>query len=108
MTPARALPRCSGGQALANAAPGTQLRIRIAAQDVMLARDRPSGLSALNILPATVASLHFGEGPGAMVELHPGQNLLLARITRRSALALNLPPRPARFCRSEIRLRRTR
>ena len=74
----------------------------------MLTRDRPSGLSALNILPAAVASLHLGEGPGAIVQLHLGQDLLLARITRRSALALNLTPRPARFYRSEIRLRRTR
>ena len=74
------------------ASPGTQLRIRIAAQDVMLALDRPVGVSALNILPATVASLHMGDGPGAMVQLHLGTDLLLARITRRSAVAMGLTP----------------
>lgn len=74
------------------AAPGTWLRIRIAAQDVMLARDRPTGISALNILPATVTALRLGEGPGATVQLRAGEDLILARITRRSAEALALAP----------------
>lgn len=72
------------------APPGTELRIRIAAQDVILSRSRPEGLSALNILPATVASLRVGDGPGALVQLQIGPDLLLARITRRSADALGL------------------
>lgn len=75
-----------------NAAIGTVLRIRIAAHDVILSRSRPEGLSALNILPATVTALHLGEGPGAMVQMRAGQDLLLARITRRSATALALKP----------------
>ena len=71
---------------------GTTLRIRIAAQDVILSRERPTGLSALNILPATVASLRLGDGPGALIQLHLGHDLLLARITRRSAENLGLQP----------------
>lgn len=71
---------------------GTQLRIRIAAQDVILSRDRPEGLSALNVLPATVTALHLGEGPGVAVALRAGDDALLARITRRSADALGLAP----------------
>lgn len=69
---------------------GTQLRIRIHAQDVILSRTRPIGLSALNILPATVTALRVGDGPGALVQLRAGDDLLLARITRRSVAALDL------------------
>jgi molybdate transport system ATP-binding protein len=59
---------------------------------VILSRSRPHGLSALNILPATVTELRRGDGPGAMVQLRAGNDLLLARITRRSADALGLEP----------------
>ncbi len=69
---------------------GSTVRIRIAAQDVMLALTRPAGVSALNILPAVVTALRMGDGPGAMVQLRAGDDLLLARITRRSAEALGL------------------
>lgn len=69
---------------------GTGLRLRIEAQDVMIATENPSGISALNVLPATVAALRMGDGPGTLVQLRAGDNLLLARITRRSALALDL------------------
>ena len=69
-----------------------ELRIRIAAQDVILSRTRPEGLSALNILPGTVTEVHQGEGPGVAVALRSGSDLLLARITRRSAEALDLAP----------------
>ncbi|MDN5787383.1 molybdenum ABC transporter ATP-binding protein [Pseudorhodobacter sp.] len=75
-----------------DAAIGTSLRIRILAQDVILSRTAPTGLSALNILPATVTELHSGSGPGALVQLRTGDELILARITRRSATALDLAP----------------
>lgn len=73
-----------------DAAIGAKVRVRIAAQDVILARSRPQGLSALNILPATVTALRLGEGPGALVQMQVGSDLLLARITRRSATNLAL------------------
>jgi molybdate transport system ATP-binding protein len=79
------LPRIPG-------ATGRTVRVRIAAQDVILARARPEGLSALNILPATVSALHDGQGPGVLVQLDLGAEFLLARVTRRSALALGLAP----------------
>lgn len=78
---------------------GTALRVRIAAQDVILARGRPEGLSALNILPGVVSAVRTGEGPGALVQIALGQGalgqgvggeFLLARVTRRSAMALGL------------------
>lgn len=74
------------------APPGARVRVRIAAQDIILARGRPSGLSALNILPAEVVALRLGEGPGVLVQLRLGEDLLLARLTRRSAQALQLAP----------------
>jgi molybdate transport system ATP-binding protein len=77
--------------------PGASLRIRIAAQEVILSRHRPEGLSALNILPGTVDSLREGEGPGAMVSLDTPAGRVLARITRRSAQALDLAPGTACF-----------
>jgi molybdate transport system ATP-binding protein len=71
---------------------GTLVRVRILAQDVMLALARPDGISALNILPATVQEVREGEGPGALVRLDTGGELILARITRRSASALGIAP----------------
>lgn len=67
---------------------GTPLRLRIDAQDVMLAARRPQAISALNVLPATVTGVRLGEGPGAMVQLRTPGGPVLARITRRSADAL--------------------
>lgn len=71
---------------------GQSLRLRIEAQDVILARHRPEGLSALNILPVTVAEVRPGDGPGVAVALQAGGDRLLARVTRRSATALGLAP----------------
>lgn len=72
--------------------PGAEMRVRIAAQDVILSRARPEGLSALNILPGRVSSLRAGDGPGAMVTLDTAAGRVLARVTRRSAERLGLAP----------------
>jgi molybdate transport system ATP-binding protein len=74
------------------AAPGAVVRLRIAAHDVILSRDRPQGLSALNILPGHVAEVRAGQGPGALVAVDTAAGRVLARITRRSADALGLAP----------------
>ncbi|MDF1609443.1 molybdenum ABC transporter ATP-binding protein [Hoeflea sp. YIM 152468] len=71
---------------------GALVSIRILAHDVILSRTRPEGLSALNILATTVTAVRLGDGPGAIVQLRAGEDLLLARITRRSAMALELTP----------------
>jgi len=76
--------------------PGTRLRIRIAAQDVILSRHRPEGLSALNILQARISDIRLSEH-GAVVQLAIGPEHLLARITHRSANALGLAPGDAIF-----------
>ncbi|PKP71803.1 MAG: molybdenum ABC transporter ATP-binding protein [Alphaproteobacteria bacterium HGW-Alphaproteobacteria-4] len=73
------------------AAVGSPVRLRIAADDVMLARARPEAISALNILPAEVTALAGGPG-GVAVGLRIGPDAALARITDRSARVLALEP----------------
>ena len=73
------------------AAQGTPLRIRIAAQDVILSRSRPEGLSALNILQGTISEIRLTPD-GALVKIAIGPDHLLARITHRSSTALALAP----------------
>ena len=68
------------------------MRVRIAAHDVILARQRPEGLSALNILAGTVSEIREGEGPGAMVAVDTPAGRVLARVTRRSVATLGLSP----------------
>ena len=72
--------------------PGQSIRIRISAHDVILSRQRPEGLSALNILEGTVETIRAGSGPGTIVSLATPAGRVLARITRRSAGALDLAP----------------
>ncbi|MEP2920488.1 molybdenum ABC transporter ATP-binding protein [Sulfitobacter sp.] len=69
---------------------GAKVRLRIMAQDVMLARKRPQELSALNILPVTIQNIRQGDGPGAAIALSAGDDTLLARVTRRAVSALSL------------------
>ena len=69
---------------------GEALRVRIPAQEVILSRQRPEGLSALNIIPGTVEAIREGGGPGAIVSLATPAGTVLARVTRRSAQALDL------------------
>lgn len=75
-----------------DAAPGSMVRVRVEAQDVIIARDPPQNISALNILPVNIIALRGGAGPGIVVQLGSGEDRLLARITRRSANALELTP----------------
>jgi molybdate transport system ATP-binding protein len=84
----------AGGHALflprLSHAPGQVMRVRIAAQDVMLARSRPEGLSALNILPGRIEVVREGTGPGVMIAIETTAGRILSRVTRRSAAALGL------------------
>ena len=74
------------------AAQGARIAVRIHARDVIVARNRPEGLSALNILPATITAIRLGEGPDALVQLRVGDDLILARLTKRSLAGLALVP----------------
>jgi molybdate transport system ATP-binding protein len=77
-------------------APGEVVRIRIDAPDVMLALSRPEGVSANNILPATIAAIEE-TGAHADVQLALREARLTARITRRSLERLALKPGLAVF-----------
>lgn len=72
--------------------PGTRLRVRIMAHEVILSRGRPEGLSAQNIVPCVVTAVRPGDGPAAMVHLAVGPDEIVARITRRAAADLALTP----------------
>jgi molybdate transport system ATP-binding protein len=69
---------------------GQTVRLRIPAQDVILAREIPKGISALNVLPVTITGIEQGRGPGAAVGLMAGTDRLLARVTRRSLERMGL------------------
>ncbi len=71
-------------------APGSRIRVRIAAHEVLLSRKEPEGLSALNVLPGTVESVRAGDGPGAIVSVRTDAGTILSRATRRSTEALGL------------------
>ena len=71
---------------------GRVVRVRIAAQDVMLSRREPQEISALNVLRGTISAVRSGDGPGALVSLDTLAGRLLARVTRRSVAALDLTP----------------
>jgi molybdate transport system ATP-binding protein len=72
--------------------PGTRLRVRVRAEDIMLAREEPRAISANNVLPATVSAIRTDDGPQAEVQLACGATRLVARITRASAARLALQP----------------
>ena len=73
------------------APPGTLLRLRILAQDVMIATGDLHGISALNVIPARIRDLTASPG-GVLVRLDAGDQAILSRITARSATALGLAP----------------
>jgi len=73
-------------------APGDAVRVRILAHDVILSREAPSGLSALNVIAGEVHDILPGDGPGAMVTLTVGDEIMLARITQRSVREMGLAP----------------
>ncbi|HLM38225.1 MAG TPA: TOBE domain-containing protein, partial [Microvirga sp.] len=75
-----------------DAAPGTGLRVRLRARDIILSLKRPEGLSALNVLPGTILSLGEGQGASLDVTLDCGGDGLVASVTRKSAGELGLRP----------------
>ena len=46
--------------------------------------------ASIDSVPLLVKNTFLGDGPGALVQLRVGEDLLLARITKRSASALGL------------------
>jgi molybdate transport system ATP-binding protein len=71
---------------------GARLRLLVRARDVLLASQRPHGLSALNVLPATVTAIGDPHGAAVEVTLTAGTATLHARLTRRAVETLALAP----------------
>lgn len=72
--------------------PGTPVRVRIQARDVSIALEEPSGTSILNVLAAKIDALSTESSGQVLVRLIVGEAVLLARVTRKSAEALDLRP----------------
>ncbi|MCW5697685.1 MAG: molybdenum ABC transporter ATP-binding protein [Bauldia sp.] len=77
---------------LIDAAPGSEVRVHVRARDVMLAREAPSGISALNLIPARVVAVRELDGAGVEVRLAAEGATLLAQVTRRSVRELGIAP----------------
>ena len=71
-------------------APGQRRRLRIPARDVSICRQRPRDSSILNILPVTLREIGAGDEARVLLRLALGSQYLLARITRKSAVELQL------------------
>lgn len=71
---------------------GRRLRIRVRARDVMIATERPRGISALNILAGSIAELDSSSEAEAKVTIQCGGDRIVARVTRHSVEALGLSP----------------
>ncbi len=77
------IPGCLGDK-------GTRIRLRLKARDVMLATERPRGLSALNVLEGIVSGIGERAGPQVEVRIDCHDTPIIARITRQSLDALGL------------------
>jgi len=73
-----------------DAAIGERVRARIRARDVSLCTLQPSQISILNVLPARVTAIGDETGAIVDVQLALGSATLVARITRRSLVQLDI------------------
>lgn len=72
---------------------GRKLRVRVLARDVSLAIEPPSKSSIQNILHGRVDALADDEHPGlVLVRVQVGNEMILARLTKKSAFALDIHP----------------
>jgi molybdate transport system ATP-binding protein len=70
---------------------GARVRVRLRAEDIMLAREEPRAISANNVLSCVIAALRTKNGE-ADVQLLCGATKLVARITDASRVRLGLEP----------------
>jgi molybdate transport system ATP-binding protein len=75
-----------------DAAPNSTIRVRIRARDVIVATEKPRGISALNILSGRIVGVSPGNGHFADVLIDCNGEIISARITRQSAEILGLAP----------------
>ncbi len=85
--------RFSGGELSVPSAPlplGTAVRLRIYARDVSVLRESPPSVSGMNLLPAVIVGRVDDEQGYTVLRLAVGEVSLLAQITRKSAVLLEL------------------
>ncbi|MGB8363024.1 MAG: molybdenum ABC transporter ATP-binding protein [Rhizomicrobium sp.] len=71
---------------------GRTVRVRLRAEDVMLAREQPVGISANNVLAARVVAAKATDDAHADVQLACGGIKIVSRITRASLARLDIQP----------------
>lgn len=75
---------------------GKKVRVWIGAEEILIARDAPSAISANNVLPVTISDVRL-DGARADVSMRCGGVKLLARITAASVQRLGLATGVAAF-----------
>jgi len=73
-----------------NAAPGAPIRLRVPARDVSLCRERPHQTSILNVFSCKITEIENTSSNRLLLRLQLGEQFLLARITRKSLVTLEL------------------
>jgi len=66
--------------------------VRVRARDVMIATEKPAGVSALNVLEGMIAGIDSVGESEALVTILSGSDRLSARVTGRSVQQLGLEP----------------
>jgi molybdate transport system ATP-binding protein len=69
---------------------GSPLRVQIHAREVSIALEAPVYTSILNVLPAIITGIADGQNGQSVIRLQIGSQTLLAHITHKSALLLDL------------------
>ena len=75
---------------------GKRVRVRIGADEILIAREAPIAISANNILPVTISGVRL-DGARAEVEMRCGPARLVARVTAASVQRLQLAAGLAAF-----------
>ena len=77
---------------LRDATVGSRVRVQLLARDIILATEKPQGLSVRNMLQGVVSEMSPDEDDAVLVKVDIGGATVLARITAEAATALNLRP----------------
>jgi molybdate transport system ATP-binding protein len=72
------------------AEPGARVRVLIPAREVILATQRPDGISVRNVLAGRIGEIGDGHGGDALVQVRIGNTGILARVTRDAIDRLSL------------------
>jgi molybdate transport system ATP-binding protein len=69
---------------------GSRVRVQLLARDIILATDKPHGLSVRNTLQGVITEISPDDGEAVLVKVDIGGASVLSRITRDAAIALTL------------------